>query len=34
VEAEQRRLIAGRAAALGVSAETLLLGIIIARLAE
>jgi hypothetical protein len=33
VESEQRAVIAARAAALGVSAETLLLGVIIAKLA-
>jgi hypothetical protein len=33
VELEQRAVIAARAAALGVSAETLLLGVIVAKLA-
>jgi hypothetical protein len=33
VESEQRAVIAARAAALGVSAETLLLGVIVAKLA-
>ena len=33
VEGEQRAVIAARAAALGVSAETLLLGVIVAKLA-
>jgi hypothetical protein len=34
VEGEQRAVIAARAAALGVSAETLLLGVIVAKLAQ
>jgi hypothetical protein len=34
VELAQRRVIAARAAALGVSAETLLLGVIVAKLAQ
>ena len=34
VEGEQRAVIAARAAALGLSAETLLLGIIVAKLAQ
>jgi hypothetical protein len=34
VEREQRAVIAARAAALGVSAEALLLGIIVAKLAQ
>jgi hypothetical protein len=34
VEGEQRALIAARAAKLGVAAETLLLGVIVARLAQ
>jgi len=33
VESEERAVIAARAAALGVSAETLLLGVIVAKLA-
>jgi uncharacterized tellurite resistance protein B-like protein len=34
VEGEQRAVIAARAEALGVSAETLLLGVIVAKLAQ
>jgi len=34
VEREQRAVIAARAAALGVSAEALLLGVIVAKLAQ
>jgi hypothetical protein len=34
VEGEQRAVIAARAAALGVCAETLLLGVIVAKLAQ